>query len=435
MTGPAFGTLRPGAQRANDAAATERKRLAAVDDIDAIDVDAIDADAIDAVDDQRPTDDVLRSVVSVRLSDVDPERVRWLWSGRLPLGKLVMLDGDPSVGKSTIAVDLAARVSTGSPMPDGSRLDGPGAVVLLSAEDGAGDTIRPRLDAAGGNAERVHLFTDVIEVDDEGRTRRRPPALPRDVDRLEALVRHSGAALVVVDVLAAYLGGTDSHRDTDVRSVLHPLAAMADRTSCVVVCLRHLSKSGGPNPLYRGGGSIAFIGAARAAMLAAVDPEDEGRRVLAVSKCNLAPIGPSLAYRLVDSPEHGCARVAWEGVTTHRASDLLAPTDDDSLDAAAVLRQLLDDGPMWVKDAVDAMAVAGFSKDQAKRAKAKAGVRSCKVGKPGDAESGWQWGLPQREQDTPQGSEGSGRAPLLPSLPSGPQDDDDGPGPRPAVVA
>lgn len=366
----------------------------------------------------------------VRLSDVAPERVNWLWPGRLPLGKLVMLDGDPSVGKSTLSVDIAARLTTGSPMPDGSRLASPADVVLMSAEDGAADTIRPRLDAAGGDPSRVHLFVEVADTAPDGSPRRRPPSLPVDVARLERLVVDTGAKLVIVDVLAAYLGGADSHKDTDVRRVLHPLAAMAARTGCVVICLRHLSKSGGANPIYRGGGSIAFIGAARVGLLAAADPEDDSRRVLAVSKSNLAAIPDALAYRLVDSPEHGCARVQWEGATAHRAADLLLVRDEeqsDAHDAAAVLAEILADGPLWVKQARDAMAEAGFNKDQARRAKERLRVRSIKVGRPGDPDSGWKWELPEGGKREGEGGEGGSTpnpAPFASFVPpSEPEDD------------
>lgn len=363
---------------------------------------------------------LLESLNVKRLADVEPELVSWLWPGRLPRGKLVLLDGDPSIGKSTLGMDLAGRVSAGKEMPDGCVLDAAGDVVILSAEDGAADTIRPRLDAAGGDPERVHLLIDVLEHDDEGRARRRAPLLPVDIDRIEALVRKTRADLALVDVLAAYLGKTDSYRDSEVRGVLHPLAQMAERTGCVVLCLRHLTKNGGTNPLHRGQGSIAFTGAARVVLLAGADPEDDSRRILAVSKNNLAPIGDALAFRLVNAPEHGCARVAWEGTTTHRAVDLLSVRDDDidTRDAADVLREVLADGPLRVKDALEKMAEAGFSKDQAKRAKSKAGVRSVKFGKPGDADSGWQWKLPPRKRAVPEESEGEGGARIHPSLPS-----------------
>jgi hypothetical protein len=98
----------------------------------------------------------------VRMADVTPERVSWLWPGRIPAGKLTVIDGDPGDGKSTLSLDLAARVSTGSPMPDGTRA-APGNVLVLSAEDGVADTIRPRLDAAGADPERVIVLTEMVE--------------------------------------------------------------------------------------------------------------------------------------------------------------------------------------------------------------------------------------------------------------------------------
>jgi hypothetical protein len=109
--------------------------------------------------------------VITRLDQVPLERVEWLWRGRLPFGKLVILDGDPGTGKSTLAIDLAARVTTGSPMPDGAALSGPGCVVALTAEDGLADTVRPRLEAARGDAAKVHVLEAVRESDGTERPR------------------------------------------------------------------------------------------------------------------------------------------------------------------------------------------------------------------------------------------------------------------------
>lgn len=267
--------------------------------------------------------------VTVRLADVEPELVDWLWHGRLPLGKIVVLDGDPSVGKSTVAVDCAARVSSGRAWPDAAA-NRRGNVLLLSAEDGLADTIRPRLDAAGGDPSNVHALTEIRYRDENDQIRTRPATLA-DLDEIEAAVRRTKAVLVVVDVLMAFLPGkVDSHRDQDVRGVLAGLAAMAERNGCCVLLLRHLNKSAGGSAMYRGGGSIGIIGAARVGLLAALDPEDENRRVLAGIKSNLAEMPDALGYQLLDSPEHGCARVEWLGTTGHTAAALLAgPRDED----------------------------------------------------------------------------------------------------------
>jgi RecA-family ATPase len=143
------------------------------------------------------------------VADVTAERVEWLWEGRIARGKLTVIDGDPGQGKSTLTTDLAARLSTGTPLPGGQRTT-PAAVVLLSAEDGVGDTIRPRLEAAGADVRRVFVFDSVMNPDGT----QRPPSIPLDLAMVEALVVEQGAVLIVIDPLMAFLGsGVDAHRD------------------------------------------------------------------------------------------------------------------------------------------------------------------------------------------------------------------------------
>ncbi len=330
-----------------------------------------------------------------RMADVTPERVEWLWPGRLPIGKLVVLDGDPGCGKSTLTLDLAAHFSTATCLPDGHQPVEPCNVVLLSAEDGPRDTIRPRLDAARADPTRVILFEEIVEADPEcpERLRGRMPRLPDDISHLAQVVHSEAAKLVVVDVLAAFLAGrVDAHRDQDIRGALAPLARMAESTRCCVIAIRHLNKSGGPKALYRGGGSIGIIGAARVGLIAGTDPDDEDRRILAVTKSNLSAPASSLAYRVVDAPEYGCGRIHWEGTTNHHADDLVADRwdDDDTRDATQVLAQIIADGPRPVTEIIKEMNNAGFSVDQAKRAKKRLGMRSRKVGAPGEPQH-WEW--------------------------------------------
>lgn len=265
-----------------------------------------------------------------RLSDVVPERVSWLWPGRIPAGKLVTLDGDPSLGKSTLALTFAGIVTTGGTWPDGSVCAFTGDVVLLAAEDGLADTIRPRLDAAEADCTRVHAVEGVRVTDpDTGETFLRPPTLG-DVADLRELVVATGARLLVVDVLMAYLpSGTDSHKDQDIRRVLSGLASLAEDTGCTVLLLRHLNKAKGGDPMYRGGGSIGIVGAARAGLLVAADPDDPELRVLASTKSNLGPAPDALTYRLTDANAFGVARVQWVGTSNHDARALLADHEHD----------------------------------------------------------------------------------------------------------
>ncbi len=247
----------------------------------------------------------------VTLSNVKPERVEWLWNGRIPARKVTVVDGDPSTGKSTLTVDIAARVSAGRDWPDGQPGSALGGVLLLSAEDGLADTIVPRLHAAGANLGNVHALTEVPNPEDPGRMV--PPSLPADIPVIRDLIRRNGIRLVIIDVFMAYLSGrVDSHRDQDVRAVLHLLGAVAEETGAAIILIRHLNKTSGGSALYRGGGSIGIIGAARAAFLVARDPDDPDRRILAPTKMNIAAEPPALAYRLESVPEFGCARVVWE---------------------------------------------------------------------------------------------------------------------------
>src|SRR5690606_26564931 len=159
------------------------------------------------------------AAVTVRLADVKPERIDWLWTGRLARGKLHVIDGDPGRGKSTITIGWAAVVTTGGWWPDGEHAGTPAGVVILSAEDGLADTIRPRLDAAGADPTRVVALTGVRRVDpDTGEAYDVSPTLPEHLAALEAAIREVDAALVIVDPLMAYLGAdTNSYRDQDVR--------------------------------------------------------------------------------------------------------------------------------------------------------------------------------------------------------------------------
>lgn len=317
--------------------------------------------------------------VLTRLADVKPERVQWLWPGRIPAGKLVTLDGDPGLGKSTLALEIAATVTTGGSWPDGGYCEQPGAVLLLSAEDGLADTVRPRLDAAGADVTKVHAVEGVPTVSRDGEVTLRPPTLA-DVHALELAVADTGAALIVVDVIMAFLpSGADSHRDQDVRAVLGRLAGLADRTGCSVLLLRHLNKASGRDPLYRGGGSIGIVGAARSGLLVAADPDDPERRVLASVKSNLGPPPESLAYRLVGT-DLGVARVRWDGSVGHSAADLLRPRgDDDEAESRTEAEKWLEDyllaaGAATSKDTKRDAAKDGIAERTLHRARQKLGV-------------------------------------------------------------
>jgi RecA/RadA recombinase len=340
-----------------------------------------------------------RRAITTTVSNVEAEQVDFLWAGRIPRGKVTVLDGDPGLGKSTVALDIAARVSTGSPMPECTERREPAGVVLLSAEDGIGDTIRPRLEAAGADCHRIVVLAGVLGVGGPPRL----PSLPGDTSELGRVVAETGAALIVIDPLMAYLDRqVDSYRDQDVRGALHRLARLAETSGAAVLIIRHLNKSAGGSALYRGGGSIGIIGAARSGLLVGTDPEDERRRVLAVNKANLAEKLEALAYRLVPDDKWGCVRVCWEGPTGYRAEQLVGLHSDAEQEAAGaladacdLLQEVLGDGPRWVAHVRDEARAASVAWRTVVRAKAYLHVLSAKIGKPGDSEQGWQWYLPK----------------------------------------
>lgn len=337
-------------------------------------------------------------------SEVEKRNVRWLCPGYIPRGRVTDLEGNPNEGKSLFACDLAARISSGDVGPDGAPCD-PGAVIMVSAEDDAGDTIRPRLEAAGARLDKITLIGFTMP-DGE------PLTLPQHLPLIEAEIRRANAHLVVIDPLSPYLSeATDSHRDQSVRRMLAELSAVAERTDAAILIIRHLNKrNDSGNPLFRSAGSVAFVAACRAAFLIASDPDDDTedvnsrRRVLAPLKMNIARMPDSLSFRIV-STETGAPRLSWDTTPADRsARDLLREPDrDDSNadaigDAMAFLATELGNGPRPSAEMFEAAAAHNICATTLKRARQKLGVKSRKSGIRG----GWQMFLPGRNGDVPE---------------------------------
>jgi hypothetical protein len=325
--------------------------------------------------------------LGIMLCDVVPQTVSWLWDGRIPLGKLTVLDGDPGLGKSTLTLAVAAHVSRGIPLPGSSEPSEAAGVVLLSAEDDLADTVRPRLDAAGADVSRVLALKSVPDGDDE-----RLASLPADAFLLRQAIARTGARLVVVDPLMAWLDSSvDSHKDQGVRHALHKLASLAEDSGAAFLIVRHLNKAVGGNPLYRGGGSIGIIGAARSGLLVGRDPDDPTSRVLASTKCNLAAEPDSLRFHL--EQHEGASRVVFDGTSLHGAAAVLdTDTNPTALNEAKdVVRDILSDGPMSATEARRVAVDRGIADRTLDRATKALGVLKRKRGMTG----GWTWSLPE----------------------------------------
>jgi hypothetical protein len=294
-----------------------------------------------------------------------------------------------------MTLDLAARMSAGKAFPDGAECE-PAGVVLLSAEDGLANTIRPRLDAAGADTSRILALATV--PDENGHDRLL--SIPEDIPIIEKGIRRVGASLLIVDPLMAFMSSnTNSHKDQDVRRMLAPFAGLAERTRASVLVVRHLNKAAANNPLYRGGGSIGIIGAARMAFVVGKDSKDENRRVLASTKNNLAMPPKSLVFGLEEA-ESGSVRVNWLGQSEVSAKDLLAtPQDQEHADARSeaveFLNEVLADGPVAASQVKEEAEDTGISERTLARAKKTLGVISYREGETGSRGKGqWLWKLP-----------------------------------------
>ena len=274
-------------------------------------------------------------------------------------------------------------------MPDDTPGVAASDVIILSAEDDLADTIRPRLDAAAADVTRVHAIPLVSDW---------RPTIPTDIDVLASWISTEDAKLVIIDPLFAHLDGNiNANSDPDMRQALAPLGALASETGAAIVLIRHLRKSGADNHLYRGGGSIAVIASARSGLLVGRDPEDADRRVLAVSKSNLAANPPSLGYGLTEDREHASVKVSWYGPVDVSAEHLLdvMPDEDQRTkqeEAESFLEAALADGPVPASVVVPAAKQVGISSRTLDRAKANLGIHPFRDGfGPGGR---WVWALP-----------------------------------------
>ena len=341
------------------------------------------------------TDDSQDRPKTVRLADVTPQPIRWLWQPRIALGKLTLIAGDPGLGKSFLTLDIAARVTTGAAWPDNPLSNEyPGSVVLMNAEDDVADTIRPRFDAAGGDASKVSMLEGIERCGADGRRVHASVTLA-DLNAIETAIRDlPDCRLVVVDPVSAYLAGVDGHKNADTRALLAPLAALAGRYGVAVVMVTHLSKQAGCRALYRAMGSMAFVAAARAAYLVVEDKEDPQRRLLLPMKNNLGEDRTGLAYRLMDG------RIEWEpGVVSTTADVALAAQADREGGRQAVgnnvaewLRGLLESGPVPTQTVRTEAEAAGYAWRTVRRAvEDLVPVRAFKL--PGQFCGPWYWRL------------------------------------------
>ncbi|MBN3789309.1 AAA family ATPase [Burkholderia sp. Ac-20353] len=349
------------------------------------------------------------SALLTRASSIKPEAIRWLWPGWLPEGKLTLLAGSPGTGKTTLAIALAATISTGEKWPDGTSCNEPGDVLIWSGEDDPSDTLIPRLMASGANLDRVYFIRSV--TDENGELQPFDPS--RDIPLLcERLAEMGGARLIVIDPIVSAVSG-DAHRVNDVRRNLQALVDMASAYRCSVLGISHFAKgTKGSSPAERVIGSQAFVALARMVLVAGKDEAAE-RRILARAKSNIAADDGGVSYTLELTQADGIetTRVVWGDLIDGTAREILGdveqtPDDDERSErdeAADFLRDLLSGGPMPVKLIKSDAAGAGYSWRTIERAKRELGIEARK----GGMKEGWFWALPNEgRQDRHEESKG-----------------------------
>jgi hypothetical protein len=319
---------------------------------------------------------------------IEAKPIDWLWEPWLARGAVSVLDGDPGVGKSSVTTDLAARLTAGRPLPLQAEGREPAVVLLVAMEDPLDRVAQPRFIAAGGDPTRVAFLGGVTEAT-AGGPLQSLIQLPRDLPLVADACRRLRPALLVIDPLFAVLGYDDrgrfikSNDDQMVRQLTGRLKLLAEETCTAVVLVRHLNKSASGSALQRGSGTIGIAGQARSVLLAADDPEEDGVKVLAMTKTNLVARPPSLRYRL--SGDGAASQVEWLGASHLTADDLVASEArrdrraDALLMAADFLEEALENGSRSWDDLVAAAGSKGIAEISLRRARAKIGLESERI--------------------------------------------------------
>lgn len=342
----------------------------------------------------------------VCLADVKEEEIEWLWMPYLPVGKITILEGDPDSGKSFLSLALAAPITTGRPIPFGvdsfmRRTTDPRNVLMLIAEDGAADTVKPRFRKVNGDMKRLTLLDSIIRTVD-GEDMYSSITLS-DIPELETALQATNPALCVIDPFQAFLGAKiDLHRSNETRPVLFALSKLAEQYRVAIMLIRHLKK-GEDKAIKRGLGSIDISAAARSILLAGRNPqppdvtdlirtdgnskvlEPKDRFVVVHTKCNLDRKGRSILYSIDDSG------LTLDGTSEIGENDLLnAGLKSVKQDVDEWLEGMLASGAKDVSEIKAAAAAKGFGRYKLKGAVDRLGVKS----KPSGFGGAWLWELP-----------------------------------------
>lgn len=316
----------------------------------------------------------------IRMSEVQSQEIEWLWYPFIPYGKLTIIQGDPGDGKTTMVLNLAAKLSKGEALDENMKVTEPVNVIYQTAEDGLADTVKPRLELAGADCERI------IVIDESDKS------LSMVDERLEQAIVRTGARLLILDPIQAYLGGgMDMNRANEARDMTKKLGALAEKTKCAIILIGHMNKASGNKAAYRGMGSIDFFAVARSVLLVGrVEGESNTRAVVQI-KNNLAAFGHPKAFAL---SEDGFKWLGDYEITVDEVLGGITPKANKMEQAKQMLRELAEtQNAVLSNEIFDRAEELGISKRTLENAKKELGIRARKIN------NAWYWELDKVKQE------------------------------------
>lgn len=319
-------------------------------------------------------EDIRMELKMIKMSDVEAQEIEWLWYPYIAYGKLAIVQGDPGDGKTTLILNLAAKLTKGEGLDENMKVTEPMNVIYQTAEDGLADTVKPRLLQAGADCEKV-LVIDESEK-----------SLSMLDERIEEALIKTGARVLILDPIQAYLGsGTDMNRANEVRNMTKRLAALAEKYKCAIILIGHMNKAAGNKAAYRGMGSIDFYAVARSVLLVGRVEGEPNIRAMVQIKNNLAEFGHAKAFRL---SEEGFRWLGDYEITADEVLGGYAPKINKLEQAKDLLRELSKELEKVESNSIYDMAKEqNISKRTLENAKREMGIRAKR-------ENGsWYWPL------------------------------------------
>lgn len=310
----------------------------------------------------------------IKMSEVQSQEIEWLWYPFIPYGKLTIIQGDPGDGKTTLVLNIAAKLSKGEGLEENMAVTEPINIIYQTAEDGLADTVKPRLEIAGADCERIM----VIDESDK--------SLSMIDERLEEAIVKTGARLLILDPIQAYLGGgMDINRANEARDMTKKLGALAEKTKCAIILIGHMNKAAGNKAAYRGMGSIDFFAVARSVLLVGRVEGEANIRAVVQIKNNLAAFGHAKAFEL---SELGFQWLGDYEITVDEVLGGIAPKANKFEQAKQLLRELAETQNAIQSNEVFELANEhGISKRTMENAKKELGIRAKKIN------NTWYWEL------------------------------------------